>query len=84
MFYHLYWCLASAISIVHGDLLILNIVIRITLKVSSIRIHLPIGSLNGTNRLSEVTPYLLSNFPFVNLQIKSIVESLRPIKSCTQ
>ena len=26
----------------------------------------------------------LSNFPFVNLQIKPIVESLRPIKSCTQ
>ena len=26
----------------------------------------------------------LSNFPFVNLQIKSIVESLRPINSCTQ
>ena len=25
-----------------------------------------------------------SNFQFVNLQIKSIVESLRPIMSCTQ
>ena len=27
---------------------------------------------------------ILSNFPFVNLQIKSIVESVRPIMSCTQ
>ena len=27
---------------------------------------------------------VLSNFPFVNLQIKSMVESLRPIMSCTQ
>ena len=26
----------------------------------------------------------LSNFPFVNLQIKSIAERLRPIMSCTQ
>ena len=26
----------------------------------------------------------LSNFPFVNLQIQSIVGILRPIKSCTQ
>ena len=26
----------------------------------------------------------LSNFPFVNLQIKSIIGSLRPEKSCTQ
>ena len=26
----------------------------------------------------------LSNFPFVTLNIKSIVGSLRPIKSCTQ
>ena len=30
------------------------------------------------------SPRFLSNSPFVNLQIKSIVESLRPIKSCTQ
>ena len=34
--------------------------------------------------LSEGHPRFLSNFPFVNLQIKSIVESLRPIKSRTQ
>ena len=32
----------------------------------------------------RVISNLLSNFRFVNLQIKSIVESLRPIMSCTQ
>ena len=36
------------------------------------------------NRLSEGHLRFLSNFPFVNLQIKSIVESLCPIQSCTQ
>ena len=71
MFYHFYWCLASAISMIHSDLFILNNEIRITLKVPLIRIHLSIGSLNGKNRLSEGHPiFLLSNFPFVNLQIK--------------
>ena len=39
---------------------------------------------NGKNRLSMGQPRLFSNFPFVNLQMKSIVESLRPIKLCTQ
>ena len=38
----------------------------------------------ATNRLSEGHLRFLLNFPFVNLQIKSIVESLRPIMSCTQ
>ena len=42
------------------------------------------GSRNGKNRLSEGHLRFLSKFPFVNLQIKSIVESLRPILSCTQ
>ena len=69
---------------VHSDLFIFDNVIRITLKVPSIRILLSIGSLNGKNRLSEGHPIVLSNFPFVNLQIKSMGESLRPIKSCTQ
>ena len=32
----------------------------------------------------RVISVFLSNFPFVNLQIKSIVESLLPIKSYTQ
>ena len=32
----------------------------------------------------KVTPDFLSKFPFVNLQIKAIVESLCPIKACTQ
>ena len=59
-------------------------VIRVSLKVPSITIVLSMGSLNGKNRLSEVHLRFLSNFPFVNLQIKSIVESLRPIKLCTQ
>ena len=62
-----------------NDLFIFYNIIRITLKVSLIRIILSIGSLNGKNRLSEGHPRFLSNFPFVNLQIKSIVESLRPI-----
>ena len=64
---------------VHSDLFIFDNVIRITLKIPSIRILLSIGNLNGKNRLSE-------GYPLVNLQIKSIVESLRPInlKSCTQ
>ena len=42
------------------------------------------GSGNGKNRLSEGHLRFLSTFPFVNLQIKSIVESLRPIMSCAQ
>ena len=42
------------------------------------------GGWNGKNRLSEGHLRFLSNFPFVNPQIKSIVESLRPIMSCTQ
>ena len=63
--------------------------LRITLnallsKVPSIRILLSIGSFNGKYRLSEGHPIVLSNFPFVNLQIKSISESLHPITSCTQ
>ena len=69
---------------VHSDLLIFDNEIRITLKVSSIRIFFSIGSLNGKNRLSEGHPRFLSNFPFVNFQMKTIVEDLRPIKSCTQ
>ena len=36
------------------------------------------------NRRSEGHLRFLSNFPIVNLQIKSKVESLRPIMSCTQ
>ena len=71
---------------VHSDLFIFDNVICITLKVPSIRILLSIQSLNGKNRLLAGHPELLSNFPFVDLQIKSIVESLHvlPIKLCTQ
>ena len=69
---------------VHSNLFIFDNVIRISLKVHSIRIGMSIGSLNGKNRLSEGHPRFFSNFPFVNLKIESIVESLRPIKSCTQ
>ena len=64
---------------VHSDLFIFDNVIRISLEVLSIRIFLSIGSLNGKNRLSKCQPRL-SIFPFVNLKIKSIVKSLRPIK----
>ena len=76
----------SAISMVHSDIYIFDnvIVIHITLKVPSIRTLLSIGSLNGKNRLSEGHPRFLSNFSFVNLQINSVIESLRSIKSCTQ
>ena len=59
-------------------------VISISLKVPSITIVLSMGSCNGKNRLSEGHLRFLSKFPFVNLQIRSIVESLRPIMSCTQ
>ena len=84
MFNHFYWCLASVISMVHSDLFIFNNAICIILKVPSIRIHLSIGSLKAKIAFRRVTAYCLSNFPFVNLQIKSIFESLRSIKLCTQ
>ena len=71
-------------SMVHRDFYNIDNVIRFTLKVPSIRIFLSIGSLYGKNFLSEGHPRFLSNFPFVNLQIDSIVESLRSIKYCTQ
>ena len=71
-------------SIVHNDIFIFDNVISISLKVPSITIVLPMGSCNGKNRLSEGHGRFLSNFPFVKLQIKSIVESIRPIMSCTQ
>ena len=35
-------------------------------------------------KISEGHLGFLSNFPFVSLKMKTIVESLRPIKSCTQ
>ena len=68
----------------HNDIFVFENVISISLKVSSITIVLSMGSGNGKNRLSEGHLRFLSSFPFVNLQIKSIVESLRPIMSCTQ
>ena len=86
MFYHFYWCLASILSVVHSDLFIfdkLN-VIRITLKVPSIRNILSIGSVNGKNRLSKGHPRFILIFPSVNRQIKSVVRSLRPVQLCIQ
>ena len=71
-------------SIVHNDIFIFDNVISISLKVPSITIVFSMGSSNGKNCLSEGHLRFLSKFPFVNLQIKSIVESLRPIMSCTQ
>ena len=59
---------------VHCDCFIFDIVIRITVKVPSIRIALSIGSLNGKNSLSDGHPRFLSIFPFVNLRIRSIVK----------
>ena len=70
---------------VHSDLFIFDNVIPITLKVPLIRIIMSIGSLNGKNRISEGHPiFSIHFFPFVNLKIKSLGESLRPIKSSTQ
>ena len=59
---------------VHSDILIFDNGVCVTLKLSSIRIIMSIGSLNGKNRLSEGHSRFLSNFPFVNLQMKSIIE----------
>ena len=73
MFYPFYWCLASVLSMVLSDCFIFNKVIRITVKVPSIRIAVSIGSLIGKNCLSEGHPRFLSIFPFVNLRIISIV-----------
>ena len=58
---------------IHSDCFIFDKVIRITVKVSAIRIALSIGSLNGKNCLSEGHPKFFSIFPFVNLRIKSFV-----------
>ena len=58
---------------VHSDHFIFEDVIRICLKVPSIRFVLSKGSLTGKNRLSEGHLIFLSILPFVNLQIKSIV-----------
>ena len=84
MFYHFMRCLPSAMSIVHNDIFIFDNVISISLKVPSITIVFSMGSSNGKNRLSEGHLRFLSKFPFVNLQIKSIVESLRPIMSINE
>ena len=58
---------------VDSDCSIFYKVIRITVKVPSIRIALSIGSLNGKNCVSEGHPRFLSILPLVNLRIKSIV-----------
>ena len=49
-------CLASVLSLVHSDCFIFDKVIRITVKVPSIRIALSIGSLNGKTCLLEGYP----------------------------
>ena len=50
---------------VHSDFFIFDKVIRITVKVPSIRIALSVGSLNGKNCHSEGHPRFLSIFTFV-------------------
>ena len=65
--------MASVLSMVHSDCFFFDKIIRITVKVPSIRIALSIGSLNGKNCLSDGHPIFLSRFPLVNLRIKSIV-----------
>ena len=59
---------------VHSDLFIFANVIRIFMKVPSIRILLYIEGFKGENRLLESQPRYLSNCLFAYLQIKSIVE----------
>ena len=69
-------------SMVHRDLFIFDNVIRITLKVPSVRIILSVYRKFKWQKLPlEGRPRFLSRFPVVNLQMKSIVKSLRPIKS---
>ena len=63
----------NVLSMMHSDCFIFDKVIRITVKVPSIKIALSIGSLNGKNCLSEGHPRFLSIYPFVNFRIKSIV-----------
>ena len=58
---------------VHSECIIFDKVIRITVKVPSIRNALSIGSLNGKKCLSDGNPRFVSIFSFVNLRIKSIV-----------
>ena len=53
---------------VHNDHFIFDNVIRITLKVPSIRIFLSIGNVTGKKRLSEGNPRLLSIFPSENVK----------------
>ena len=64
------------LSIAHSEFFIFDKVIRITVKVPSIRIALPIGSLNDKNCLSEGHPRFVSIFPVVNLRIKLIIKEL--------
>ena len=71
-------------SIVHNNIFIFDNVISISLKVPSITIVCSMGSSNGKNRLSERHLRFFSKFSFVNLKIKSIVESSSPIMPCTQ
>ena len=63
----------SVLSMVHSDRFIFDKVIRISVKIPSIRIVLSIGSLNGKKWLSEGHPRFLSIFPYINLRIKSII-----------
>ena len=74
-------------SIVHNDIFIFDNVISIYLKVSEGTLNhncLLCGKLKWQNSFSEGHLRFLSKFPFVNLQIISIVESLLPVMSCTQ
>ena len=54
---------------VRSEFFIFDKVIRITVKVSSVKIALSIGCLNDKNCLSEGHPIFLSIFPIVNLRI---------------
>ena len=60
----------------HSEIFIFDKVIRITVKVPSIRIAFSIGSLNDRNCFSEGHHRFLSIFPFVNLRIKLIIKAL--------
>ena len=60
---------------VHSDLLIFDNVIRITMKIPSIRIFLSKGSLNGKNRIAEVHPTFLSILTFGGRAVGSLSAS---------
>ena len=57
------------VAMVHSDCFIFGKVIRITVKVPSIKIALSIGSLDGKTCLSKGHPRFLSIFPLLIFEL---------------